>query len=237
MPSSGRKSTLNCPDQQDLRRSRTGNRIPDVKLENFAHLGVDLLHPAGTVIFSEGSTVDDIYLIQSGQIKLRATTPGGRTMILRIARPGDILGLSAALNRSPYEVTAETLTPCTLTHIAQTSFFRFVETAAYTGLQALLVLARDHQEIFLCARRLALFPLASSRIAQVLIELAHSNLSAKPGSPFLMVLSHAELASFIGTSRETVTRLLNQLERSRIIARKSESIKILQLSKLEQLAR
>jgi CRP/FNR family cyclic AMP-dependent transcriptional regulator len=51
-----------------------------------------------------------------------------------------------------------------------------------------------------------------------------------------MVLSHAELANVVGTSRETVTRLLNELERKRFIARDDTNVTILQFAKLEKLA-
>jgi CRP/FNR family cyclic AMP-dependent transcriptional regulator len=51
-----------------------------------------------------------------------------------------------------------------------------------------------------------------------------------------MVLTHAELACLAGTSRETVTRLLNMFERDGIISRDNSIITIAQISQLEQLA-
>ena len=47
-----------------------------------------------------------------GQVKLSISSSGGKTLILRIAKPGEILGLMATMSGTPYEVTAETLHPC-----------------------------------------------------------------------------------------------------------------------------
>ena len=205
-------------------------------LTSFMHLGTEMSHSAHTTVFQEGKIANWIYLVQSGQLKLSSSDSGGRTMLLRIARTGDVLGLSAALNGLPYETTAQTLSPCNLTQIEGGAFLGLAEKAAPAGFQALSVLAREHREIFLSMKRLALFPLASARIAQVLIAFACPEPTSKPASSFVMALNHAELASLVGTSRETVTRLLNRFERDRVIARHHSEVKILHLAKLRQLA-
>jgi CRP/FNR family transcriptional regulator len=204
--------------------------------KTFEQLGIPVSHPAGSILFEEGKPSAGIYLVRTGQIKLTATGIEGRCMILRIARPGDILGLSAILNGTENEITAKALTPCDLTHIDHNLLMELLEGTTNAGWHILVALARDHREIFQCAKRLALFPLASARIAQVLIGFARPDPTVKPSSSFLMVLSHTELASLVGTSRETVTRLLNDLERKRIIARDDANITILQFAKLEKLA-
>ncbi len=227
MPVSGQKLSS--------RRLKLAPLIPST-FKIFEQLGVQVSYPAGALIFEEGKPAEGIYLVRSGQIKLTATVAEGRSMILRIAQPEDVLGLSAILNGAGNEITAKALTPCNLIHIDHDSFMEFFEGTTNAGWHALLALARDHREVFQCARRLALFPLASARIAQVLIGLARTDSTEKPSLSFYMVLSHAELASLVGTSRETVTRFLNELERKRIIARDDANVTILQFAKLEKLA-
>jgi CRP/FNR family transcriptional regulator len=232
MPVSGQKLSSG---KLSSRRLKPAPFVPST-FKTFEQLGVQVAYPAGALLFEEGKPAEGIYLVLSGQIKLTATAVEGRSMILRIAQPGEVLGLSAILNGTGNEVTAKALTPCNLIHIDHDSFMEFFEGTTNAGWHALLALARDHREVFQCARRLALFPLASARIAQVLIGFAQTDPAAKPSSSFLMVLSHAELASLVGTSRETVTRFLNELERKHIIARDDANVTILQLAKLEKLA-
>jgi CRP/FNR family transcriptional regulator len=156
-------------------------------------------------------------------------------MILKIANPGDVLGLSAMLTELPYEVTAKTLGPCDFKQIGRTAFLTFLEAYAQAGYTTALTLAKEHREVFFSARRLGLSPSVPSRIAQILLGFAQSDKRERAPS-FRMMLNHGELASLAGTSRETATRLLNQLERDGVIARANAIITILRLRQLEQLA-
>jgi CRP/FNR family transcriptional regulator len=204
--------------------------------EHFDNIAQRVAHSGGSIVFKEGGPAEGIYVVCTGQVKLFATSSDGHTMILKIARLGDVLGLSAALNGLPYEVTAKTLSPCNFKHIGQRPFLGFLEAYAEAGYTAALILAREHREMVLGARRLVLSPTAASRIAQILIEFADSEGKRKPASSFPMVLTHAELASLVGASRETVTRLLNQFERDGIISRLDSTFTILRRSQLERLA-
>ena len=62
-------------------------------------------YPRGTIRFREGETADSVYVLCSGRAKVSATSQEGRTMILRIAGTGSVLGISAALSETPHETT------------------------------------------------------------------------------------------------------------------------------------
>ncbi len=205
-------------------------------LEHFNNIVRQIAHSEGSIAFKEGDTAAGVYVVCDGEVKLYATSPDSRTMILKIARSGDVLGLSATINNLPYEVTAETLSPCNFKHIDQNLFLSFLQKHAEAGYTAALTLAKEHRQLVLGARRLALSPSAATRIAQILIEFASLDDTRKPTSRFPMVLTHAELASLVGASRETVTRILNQFERDGIISRADSAVTILRRSQLEKLA-
>lgn len=228
-----RRASRSSPGIQPRNTPAQANRTI---FNTFGHLGVSVIHPAGSVLFEEGGPTTGIYLVREGQIKLSCSAGRERSMILRIAQTGEILGLSAVLNGCGHEMTAKALTDCDLVHIAAVVFMDFLKGFAEAGTQALVALAKDHREVFLSARRLALFPLASSRMAQVLIALSHAGSAGETSPRFSMLLTHSELASLIGTTRETVTRVLNDLERQKIIARNEMSVTILKPAKLAQLA-
>lgn len=206
-------------------------------LEQFRKITQIVAYRGGSTLFKEGDPANGIFLVCDGLVKLFATAPGGHTMILKIARPGDVLGLSAMLNDLPYEVTAQTLAPSNFKHIGYQLFLNFLETHAKAGYVTALTLAKQYQEVFLGMRRLALSPSAAARIAQVLIGLAQLDSTGGTAPSFPLELTHAELASLAGTSRETVTRLLNQFERSGIISRDHSIVTIAQLPQLKKLAR
>jgi CRP/FNR family transcriptional regulator len=159
-------------------------------------------------------------------------------MILKISKPGDALGLSAALNNIPHEVTAETLDPGTLMHIGRSAFLEFMETSAEASRNLAIALAREHREFVVIARRLALLPFASGRLARILIDFAADDPEPASGTQvkFKMMLTHGELASLAATSRETVTRLLNQFERAGILLRENSNFTILKSAELEKVA-
>jgi len=208
----------------------------DSALSQFQNIAHEVKHPGGSVIFREGDPAMGVYLVCMGQVKLIAESTDQRRMILKIARPGDLLGLSATLNDLPYEVTAETLMPCSFKHIDEAAFLNFVRSSAEAGYTTARLLAKEHHEIYLGARRLALAPSASARLAHVLIGFLRSENTRDSAHSFLLLLTHSELANLAGMSRETVTRLLNQFERDRIIARNNSIITVIDLSQLEQLA-
>ena len=202
----------------------------------FQTIAQEITHPAGAVIFSEGDPASGVYLVCSGQVKLTTSSGDHHRMILKIAQPGDLLGLSAILNELPYEVTAQTLVQSTFKYVARQFFLDFIRSSVNAGYAAALALAKEHHEVFLGARRLALSPSATARIAHVLMEFMHSAGTEESSHVFPMMLTHAELASLAGTSRETVTRLLNQFEREGIITRHDSMVTVMRPTQLEQLA-
>jgi CRP/FNR family transcriptional regulator, cyclic AMP receptor protein len=188
-------------------------------LKRFDEIGMSVSFPGRTVLFEEGQRVNGVFVVCTGQLKLSTTSKEGRTMILRLAGPGDVLGLSATLNDLPYEVTAETLEPTRVKNVRRAEFLQFLETHAEAGGNAAKTLAKEYREVFLDARRLALSGSAAGRLSQLLLEWASSAACGGSGLHFTMALTHEELANMAGTSRETVTRLLNQFERDHLIKR------------------
>jgi len=73
--------------------------------------------PAGTFLFFERESNRGVYIVCSGQIKLSVSSSSGKTLILKIARPGDILGLSSSLTGAAYEATAEVLQTARVTYL------------------------------------------------------------------------------------------------------------------------
>lgn len=217
------------------RTERLFCNLPAEAIERFDDIAMQIAYPSRSIVFEEGQRAAGIFVVCSGQIKLSATSRDGRTMILKIAVPGDLLGLTATLNDLPYEVTAETLEPCQIRSVRRRDFLDFLGEYGDVSRHAAQAIAREYHEVFLDARRLALSGSAAGRLSQLLLDWARTSSCGKPELRFTMALTHEELANMAGTSRETVTRLLNQFERDELIVRHGASIVILRPIELERM--
>src|SRR5215475_9519388 len=97
-----------------MRRSGYFCEMPPASLEELDKVKYASAYPQGAVLFVEGQAPRGVYMICSGRVKLSATSRDGKTLILRIADPGEVLGLHATVSGKPYELTAEALQPCQL---------------------------------------------------------------------------------------------------------------------------
>jgi CRP/FNR family transcriptional regulator len=214
----------------------TSYKTSDRVLWRFGETGKCLAFPRRAKIFEQSQCSNQVFVIRQGRIKLFSTSREGRRMIIRVAGPGDILGLNAALNDLPYEVTAQTLEPAQLIGVPRQELLWLLETFPEVGRKTAQVLANQYRELFLDTRRLALSGSASGRLAHLLLDRAAPATGGDLPRRFAMVFTHEELANMAGTSRETVTRLLNQFERNHIVERQGTCLVILDPAKLDKLA-
>jgi len=235
MPPTGHHFSESCIECRH-RGLRLFCSLTDNSLKRLDEIAMHVVLPGRAVVFSESQDSKAVFIVCEGQLKLSASSSGGRTMILRLAGPGDLLGLSAILNHLPYEVTAETLEPTVLKSIRRADFLEFLQDFGEVGTKTAQAMAKEYREVFLDVRRLALSGSAAGRLARLLLEWSATAACGKPELRFTMALTHEELASMTGTSRETVTRLLNQFERDSVVARHGSSLVILNPDRLSQLA-
>jgi CRP/FNR family cyclic AMP-dependent transcriptional regulator len=70
-------------------------------------IGTHKIVVSGTVLFTQGESPQNIFVMCAGRVKLSTASRSGKILLIKIAKPGDVLGLSAALAERPYEVTAQ----------------------------------------------------------------------------------------------------------------------------------
>ncbi|MGA7159064.1 MAG: Crp/Fnr family transcriptional regulator [Acidobacteriaceae bacterium] len=192
-------------------------------MRDFHTIGICRFREASDVLFNEGFPADYVYVLCSGHVKLLASSPEGRLLILRVASPGDMLGLGALLSSAVYCVTAQTLSPCTIKSIPREDFIRFVFAYPQVSLLAAETLARDYNCAVLAARRFALSTSAASKLASALLDWAYSGSPNSRGAhanlpiAFPAYVTHEDLGSMAGLSRETVCRLIGIFRRQGLI--------------------
>lgn len=230
-PSHAPKDCLHC----EYRQLRMFCNLTDEALRDFNGIGAMGSHGRGDKLFSEGDTTRNVFVLCTGQIKISSTSRDGKTMILKIAGPGDVMGLSAVLANVPHEVTAEAIEPCQVKSVRKQEFVDFLSRHGVASMHAAQSLSSEYLTVFHDAKRLALSGSAAGRLARLLLDWGRSAACGKPEIRFTMALTHEEIANMAGTSRETVTRLLNQFRREEWITIKGSSLTIVKPDQLEQL--
>lgn len=206
-------------------------------LDKFEAIGTPVQFSTGAVIFREGDNCGSVHVLCSGRVKLSATSREGRTLILKIARAGEVLGLSAALANQPFEVTAETVEPCRMKTIRRQALIDFLDRNPDASMRAARCVAQEYKAAFSEVRRLALPATASGRVANLLLDWSREQAPENaPKGRCMMPLTHEEIASMTATTRETVTRVLGQLKRDNLIQIHGAALTVLQPQALERLA-
>ena len=192
--------------------------------------------PNGALLFVEGQTPRGIYIVCSGKVKLCTTSKDGRVLILKQAEAGEVLGLSAAISGTNYEMTAETATPCQLNFIGRQDFMNLLQTDPEVGVRAALWLSREFQSAYRDMHDLVLARSSSGKLARLLLSCARVGLQESEEMHLRSVMTHEEMAQRIGASRETVTRLLSDLKKKRLIRTDGAMLVIRSRTGLEALA-
>jgi len=221
---------MTCPN-----REKNGFcHLSDAGSEFLLANSVVVEYPRGTVMFREGDAAETIYILCSGRLKMSATSQEGRTMIIRVAGSGSVLGMSAALSAAPHEATAEALEPCRVRVMPARALHTLLRNYPESAVGAACTLATEYRTAFEEARRIALPETPAGRVACLLLDWMAAN--EKKSSTITLALTHDEVASMTATTRETVTRTLSRFKKEGVIQAKGVLITILQPNVLQQLS-
>ena len=195
-------------------------------------------YPGGALLFVEGQTPRGAYVLCSGRVKLSTTSRDGKVLILRMADAGELLGLSAVISGEPYLVTAETAGPCHVNFIERNTFLGLMEKNGEIGSRSAQVLSREFQSMYRDVHDLVLARSSAGKLARLLLSWS-PGLKPEPGRTEVRIrssLTHEEMAQMIGSSRETVTRLLSELKKKELIRLEGSTLVIRNRPALEALA-
>jgi CRP/FNR family transcriptional regulator len=97
----------------------------------------------GTVLFREGHPSRGVFVLCGGRARLTVCSDGGKRLLLRIAGPGEVLGLSASLSGSAYEVTAEVTDDAKVAVVKRKDLLRFLRHHREACLRVVNLLSQD----------------------------------------------------------------------------------------------
>lgn len=188
----------------------------------------------GEMLFVEGDKVTGIYFVYSGKVKVHKKW-GDKELIVRFANQGAIVGHRGLGNNTVYPVSATAIEPVTVCFIDLDFFLTTLKVNHEFTYHLMMFFAEELQVSERKMRNLAHMSV-KGRVAQALMTLKER--FGVTGEGFIdIVLSRQDLASFAGTTYETVFRIMNELIQDNIITISGKSIHIKDTEKILRLTR
>ncbi len=199
-----------------LRQEGDFCHLPQGLLGEFDGIGRITLYPPGAVLLSEGQNPRGVYIVCSGRAKLSVLAKDGKTVILKVAGERQVLGLSAVVSgrSSPFEAT--TIESSQIKFVDREEFLRLLEKNSHAAMACARLLSEEIQRTFRDVHELLLARSSTEKLARLLLSWA----AKEPRNREIRVatdFTHEEMAQMIGSSRETVTRLLGDMRRKELI--------------------
>ena len=207
--------------------------LPDPVVQQATAQVVTRRHPANQVILLENDWGSSVYFILDGWVKIRTYNLDGKEITLNILGRGELFGEMAPLDEVPRSTDVITLVPTVIGNLPAQDFVNLIHTEPLAGIRLSQLMARRLRQV---NRRLRLRESDStSRVTDIILFLADGQ--GKQGDDGVEIpnLPHRELSSLSGLARETVTRVLNKLEKKGLIVRDRDIMCIPDLEALERM--
>jgi len=183
----------------------------------------------GELLFKEGEEVKGIYFINEGTVKVHKQW-GDKELILRFARKGAIAGHRGLGGDLLYPVSATALEPVEACYVDLDFFKATMKVNHDFMFELMMFYASELKETERNMRNLVHMPV-KNRIAQALITL-QEKFGVKEDRSVDIELSRQDFASYVGTTYETVFRMLNELVEAKLLKVDGKSIAIIDKEKL-----
>jgi CRP/FNR family transcriptional regulator len=191
--------------------------LPQDTLAGLDAISSSATYPKGALLFVEGQEPRGVFVICNGRVKLSASSADGKSLILRIAESGEVIGLPGTISGQPYEGTAEALEPVQANFVARREFLQFLREHGEATLRVAEILCHIYHATYQGIKYLGLSASAAEKLARFLLDRTGSESQNDVPIRATLTLTHEEIAEIIGTSRETVTRLFGSFKKKRLI--------------------
>jgi CRP/FNR family transcriptional regulator, cyclic AMP receptor protein len=222
-----------------VREQRLFCDLPREALIKLQSIKATSVYPKGALLCLEGQPARGVFILCTGRAKLTTTSAEGKSIILRIAEPGEVLGLTAVVSNSPYEASIETLEPSQANFISQSDFVGFIREYPEVGVKTVKQLTHNCKCAYGEIRAIGLSSSVPEKIAKLILSWAEQPLNIPRRNsneiPLRVILTQEEIAQLVGTSRETVSRVLSEFRRKGWLRVKGATWTVLNKPALENL--
>ena len=207
------ENCLSCPHREE----RLFCNLPKASVIALSAITHSAVYPKGANLFVEGQPARGIFILCSGRMALSTSSADGKTLILRIAESGEVIGLPATVTGTCYELTAEAIEPAQSKFIARNDFLAFLKDNGEAALRVAQQLGETYQTAIAEMRTIGLSHSAGEKLAHFLLKWTETFPEVNGQQRVKLTLTHEVIGQMIGSSRETVTRLLVKFRRNQWI--------------------
>jgi CRP/FNR family transcriptional regulator len=193
------------------------------------------VYPKSAMLFIEGQLPRGVFVLCTGRAKLFTSSREGKTVILKVAEAGDVLGLNATISNRPYELTAEMVEPGQANFIARDALLQFLRENGEIAVRLAEQLSRNYYTAIEEVRMLGLASSPSEKLAKLLLSWSANAVKSADPLHIKMTLTHEEIAEIIGTTRETVSRLFSEFKKKQLLQLKGATLIIRNKPALEKM--
>jgi DNA-binding response OmpR family regulator len=191
------------------------------------------LYKKKQVVYSEGNHPSRLFYIVKGKVKTFKRNEEGKELIIDLYNAGDFLGYMALLEGRPYRETAESLEETELAIIPKSEFDELLSSNPQVMKKFISILAHNinNKEEKLLATA---YNSLRKKVADTLVTI-HRKYNSENKEDYSIDLSRENLAAIAGVAKESLIRMLGELKEEQLIKIEGSKIKILDLSKLQNM--
>jgi CRP/FNR family cyclic AMP-dependent transcriptional regulator len=201
------------------------------ELERFSQVAVPRSFPAATRVFHEGDSSDACYIVSEGSFRVTREHSDGRAITLATLGPGEIFGELAMLDGDKRSASAESITDGTLLALPANDVRNLLSRNPEIALKLVAGLVRRLRQANMRLSRQS-FQTVPSRVAGILAQLSRDGQDDDETAEVTIRMNQTDLAQLAGTSRESVSRFLAELERAGVVRSGRGRVTVLEPNKL-----
>jgi len=198
--------------------------LDDRELSAIATVAKTRRYAKDDVVFHADEIGDVFCIIREGQVKVTMISPEGKEIILNTLGPGEFFGEMALLDEQPRSATIIAIEPLEVVTIWRSDFLQILEESFSITRKVLAELSKRLRQMSTRIESLATMDVYG-RLARFFLDLAEKNgKTLENGFVAVTRPTHQAIANTIGTSRETVSRLLHDLMRQDLLLSEGKTI-------------
>ncbi|MBF4509516.1 MAG: Crp/Fnr family transcriptional regulator [Aeromicrobium sp.] len=208
-----------------IEQLRTFSMFADVAEDDLATIAGMLNHrvfPKGTFILTQNDRTSVMYLLISGRVKLSVASPEGRELAISYLEAPEHFGEMSATDGQPQAVDVIAMTETEVLALEGKDLAKAIASQPQLAITLIASLSRRVRDLIGRLEDMA-FHDATHRVQRVLLNVATASFETR-GVPVIEGLTHYEIATLAGTSRETASRVISNLSRDGVVGTKGRRI-------------
>jgi CRP/FNR family transcriptional regulator len=216
-----------------MRSCRFFENMDEATLQLLRTAAKRVVQPRNTVIFNEGEECHGFYIVESGAIKLYKESPDAKEHVLHIALPGDCFGEAALFLGTGYPASAAAVHDSVLILLRKNEFLQLLRDNPEVSFRLMASMATWAHRLVRSIEALTLKD-AGGRFASYILSRLPAN--SGDGTAVNLGMPKQMLASHLGITGETLSRLIARFEADGLISAEGRKIRVISKEDLAAIA-